>query len=94
MKASFTERAYLAIREKILRGELTLGEPLSRRGLATKLGMSVLPVNEALQRLEAEHLVESRPRAGTRVRFPTTRDIEESYIVREALEVQSARLFT
>jgi DNA-binding GntR family transcriptional regulator len=47
-----------------------------------------------LQRLEAEHLVESRPRAGTRVRFPTTRDIEESYIVREALEVQSARLFT
>jgi DNA-binding GntR family transcriptional regulator len=56
--------------------------------------MSVLPVNEALQRLEADRLVESRPRAGTRVRFPTPRDIRESYVVREALEAQAARLFT
>jgi GntR family transcriptional regulator, rspAB operon transcriptional repressor len=94
MRLSLSERAYLAIRERILRGELALGEPLSRRSLATQLGMSVLPVNEALQRLEADRLVESRPRAGTRVRFPSSREIEESYVVREALEAQSARLFT
>jgi DNA-binding GntR family transcriptional regulator len=56
--------------------------------------MSVLPVNEALQRLEADRLVESRPRAGTRVKFPSQRDISESYVVREALEAQAARLFT
>lgn len=94
MKVSLSERAYEAIRERILHGELALGEPLSRRGLAAQLGMSVLPVNEALQRLEADRLVESRPRAGTRVRFPTPRDIRESYVIREALESQSARLFT
>jgi GntR family transcriptional regulator, rspAB operon transcriptional repressor len=94
MKPSLSERAYVAIRERILRGELALGEPLSRRSLATQLGMSVLPVNEALQRLEADRLVESRPRAGTRVRFPSSRDINESYVIREALEAQSARLFT
>jgi DNA-binding GntR family transcriptional regulator len=94
MTVSLSERAYAAIREKILRGELALGEPLSRRSLAAQLGMSVLPVNEALQRLEADRLVESRPRAGTRVRFPTARDIQESFIVREALEAQAARLFT
>ena len=94
MKVSFSERAYLAIRERILRGELALGEPLSRRSLGDAMGMSVLPVNEALQRLEADRLVESRPRAGTRVRLPSQRDIEESYIVREALEDESARLFT
>jgi len=94
MKLSLSERAYLAIRERILRGELALGEPLSRRHLATQLGMSVLPVNEALQRLESDRLVESRPRAGTRVRFPSPREINESYVVREALEAQSARLFT
>jgi GntR family transcriptional regulator, rspAB operon transcriptional repressor len=94
MKPSLSERAYVAIRERILRGELALGEPLSRRSLATQLGMSVLPVNEALQRLEADRLVESRPRAGTRVRFPSPRDISESYVIREALEAQSARLFT
>jgi DNA-binding GntR family transcriptional regulator len=94
MKPSLSECAYLAIRERILRGELALGEPLSRRSLAAQLGMSVLPVNEALQRLEADRLVESRPRAGTRVKFPSQRDISESYVVREALEAQAARLFT
>jgi DNA-binding GntR family transcriptional regulator len=55
--------------------------------------MSVIPVTEALQRLEADGLLESRPRAGTRVRVPTERDVHELYEVREALETQSARLF-
>ena len=33
--------------------------------------MSFLPVSEALLRLEFEGMLESRPRAGTRVRIPT-----------------------
>jgi GntR family transcriptional regulator, rspAB operon transcriptional repressor len=37
--------------------------------------------------------VESRPRIGTRVRVPTDQEIRGHYIVREALESQSARLF-
>ena len=55
--------------------------------------MSLIPVSEALQRLEAEGLVESKARAGTRVRVPTKEDICGHYVVREALESQSARLF-
>lgn len=55
--------------------------------------MSVIPVSGALQRLESDRLVEIRPRAGTRVRIPTERDVRESYEVREALESHSARLF-
>lgn len=55
--------------------------------------MSLLPVAEALQRLEAEGLVESRPRIGTRVCQPTAEDIRERYEIREALESQAARLF-
>jgi GntR family transcriptional regulator, rspAB operon transcriptional repressor len=54
--------------------------------------MSFLPITEALQRLEAEGLVESRPRIGTRVRIPTEQDIRNNYIIREALESQAARL--
>lgn len=54
--------------------------------------MSMLPVCEAMRRLENEGLVESRPRVGTRVRVPTERDIRERFVVREALEAQSARL--
>jgi len=46
-----------------------------------------------LQQLEIEGLVESAPRVGTRVRMPTREDVEGRYLVREALETQSARLF-
>jgi GntR family transcriptional regulator, rspAB operon transcriptional repressor len=90
---SLAERAYREIRDKILRGDLPVGAALSRRRIAAELDVSVPPVTEALQRLEAEGLVESEPRAGTRVRVPTRVDVEERYLVREALEVQSARLF-
>ncbi|MBI4908840.1 MAG: GntR family transcriptional regulator [Acidobacteria bacterium] len=86
--------AYERVRNKILTGEYAIGFPLSRRTLAEELGMSLIPVSEALQRLEAEGMVESKPRAGTRVRIPTSEDIRGHYIVREALESQSARLFS
>jgi DNA-binding GntR family transcriptional regulator len=55
--------------------------------------MSVLPVTDALRRLTADGLVESRARAGTRVRVPCESDIRELYELREALESQAARLF-
>lgn len=90
---SLAERAYRAILHRILRGELLLGETLSRRKLAAELGVSVPPVTEAMQRLEREGLLESRPRAGTRVRVLTRSDVEDRCILREALESQSARLF-
>ena len=54
--------------------------------------MSYLPATQALQRLEDDGSVESRPRAGTRVRIPSDREIRERYVLREALECQSARL--
>lgn len=91
--ASLSQQAYLVIRGRILKGELSLGAALSRRKLAAELGMSLIPVSEALQRLEAEGLVESFPRSGTRVCLPTTQDIRERYEVREALESQAARLY-
>ena len=90
---SLSDQAYRAIRELILRGQLRPGMPLSRRRLAQELGMSVLPVTDALRRLEADGLVESRARAGTRVRVPSHDDIRALYELREALETQSARLF-
>src|SRR5580692_4103785 len=85
--------AYVTVRERILRGELAIGQVISRRKIAAELGMSFLPVSEALLRLEHEGLLESRPRAGTRVRVPTRQDVQGHYVVREALEVQAAMLF-
>src|SRR6202522_3993802 len=88
------DEAYLVVRERILRGELAAGQVISRRKIAAELGMSFLPVSEALLRLEHEGLLESRPRAGTRVRIPSREDVRGHYLVREALEVEAARLFT
>ena len=90
---SLATQAYIEIRNKILKGEIALGEAISRRGVAQELGMSFIPVAEAMQRLEAEGMLESLPRIGTRVRIPTANDVRDRYIIREALEVQSARLF-
>jgi DNA-binding GntR family transcriptional regulator len=90
---SLAERAYLAIRDQILRGQLRPGTPVSRRNVAVELGMSVLPVTDALRRLQADGLLETRARAGTRVLVPTEADVRQRYELREALESQSARLF-
>lgn len=90
---SLAEEAYTILRERILHGELSMGQALSRRKIAAELGMSMLPVAEALLRLEIEGLLESRPRAGTRVRIPNEQDVRGHYVVREALEVAAARLF-
>lgn len=91
---SLAAEAYSVVRQRIFRGELVLGQAISRRKLAAELGMSFLPVSEALLRLEVEGLLESRPRAGTRVRIPSREDVVGHFTVREALEVQAAMLFT
>ena len=91
--ASLAAEAYTVVRRRILRGELAMGQVISRRKLAAELGMSFLPVSEALLRLEFEGLLESRPRAGTRIRIPSREDVKGHYVVREALEMQAALLF-
>jgi len=93
-KPSLAESAYATVRDWILSGEYPPGTPLTRRPIADRLGMSLIPVTEALQRLESEGLVESLPRIGTRVRIPTPAQIRGHYDLRQALETQSARLFS
>lgn len=89
---SRAKHAYLILRERVLRADYPFGTILSPRRLARQFGMSLIPVAEALQRLEHEGLVERRPRAGTRVKIPTPEEVRGLYIVREALESQAARL--
>ncbi len=90
---TLADAAYFVVREDILRGQLRPGMPVSRRRLARELGMSVVPVTDALKRLEEDGLLETRARAGTRVRVPSETDVRELYELREALETQAARLF-
>jgi DNA-binding GntR family transcriptional regulator len=89
---SLADRAYHLILDQMLRGSLPVGSVLSRRKLAEQFQMSLVPVAQALQRLEIEGLVESRPRAGTRIKVPNADEIRERFELRQALECQSARL--
>ena len=89
---SLADRAYHLVLDQILRGSLPVGSVLSRRQLAERFNMSLVPVAQALQRLEIEGLLESRPRAGTRVKVPDAQEIREHFELRQALEGQSARL--
>jgi GntR family transcriptional regulator, rspAB operon transcriptional repressor len=86
-------RAYAVIRERIVCGEYLLGQVISRRRIAADLGISFLPASEALLRLECEGLLESRPRAGTRIRIPTWHHMQGHLVVRGALQVQAAMMF-
>jgi DNA-binding GntR family transcriptional regulator len=87
---TLASKVYESVRRGILSGELQPGQPMSRRRIATELQTSPLPVACAFQRLELEGLLESRPRAGTRVRTLSLDDVRGHFVVREALETQVA----
>lgn len=88
--STLASKVYESVRRGILSGDLQPGQPMSRRRIATELQTSPLPVATAFQRLELEGLLESRPRAGTRVRALSLDGIRGHFVVREALESQTA----
>jgi DNA-binding HxlR family transcriptional regulator len=54
-----------SVRDRILRGHFPEGEPLRQDAIADELGVSRIPVREALRQLESEGLVERCVHAGT-----------------------------
>ena len=91
---TLAQKAYDVLHDRILQGHYPLGATLSRRRVAAELEMSVLPVAEALKRLENEGVLETRARIGTRVKIPSPGEVRGLLELREALECESARLFS
>ncbi len=87
-----TTRIYMSLRDEIISGELKPGHRLVRRKIGDRLGVSHVPVTEALLKLEVDGLVESRPLLGCRVRPLTLQDVHNDEVLREAIECQAARL--
>jgi DNA-binding GntR family transcriptional regulator len=85
------DAVHLALRDAILNSLMKPGERLHVEELAEKLGVSLTPVRNALQLLEAEGLVVVRPRSGTFVASLTAQDIEETFDIRCALERLAAQ---
>lgn len=82
------------IRQRIVEGLLTPGQKIVERELAAELGVSRLPIREAIRMLETEGFVTVVPRSGVVVRRLSRRDVEELFDVREALEVFAVRRAT
>ena len=80
------------IRERILAGEFDDGARIVEREIAADLGVSRGPIRDALRLLEAEGLVISSPRRGTRVAMPNAEDAAEMFAIRAALEPLAAAM--
>ena len=61
---SLPDVAYEHLRSAILDGSLPAGSALRQEEIAARLGISRLPIREALRRLDSEGLVALRPRRG------------------------------
>lgn len=83
---------YELLRQRILDAQYAPGQPLSIDGLARELGVSKIPVREALKQLEAEHLVEMVPHVGARIAPISLTDAEHLYPIRHALTELATRL--
>jgi len=87
---SNTQRAVEVLRELIFRGELAAGSNHLESELAERLGMSRTPVREATLMLEAQGLVEVKPRKGVRIASLSPDDMREVYEVLTELESLAA----
>lgn len=80
------------LRDKITKGSLNPGDPLSEVSLAQEFDVSRTPIREVLKQLQLEGLVEIRPKVGTFVREPTRREVVELFQLKEVLEGLAAAL--
>ena len=76
-----------ALRERILHGRFPEGEPLRQDAIAEELGVSRIPVREALRQLEAEGLVTFNPHRGAVVSTLSLNEIEELFELRAMIEL-------
>lgn len=75
----------------ILRGELQPGQRINEPDMASRLGISRVPVREALRQLESTGLVVARKHAGVFVHEPLAQEVRELYEMRGMLDAFSGR---
>jgi len=90
-KRPLKEDIFDALLEKIISGGYKPGDWLRQEDIASQLGVSMTPVREALDLLDAAGLAERVPYRGVRVPEPTHEEIAESYATRLLLEKAVSR---
>ncbi len=90
--ASKADYVHETLRQEIIDGALPAGSAILQEEIATRLGVSITPVREALRRLESDGLISYRPHHGATVAELDPAAIEELYLLRSAVEGLTARL--
>ena len=90
MTKSNTQQAQERLRDLIFDGDLAAGTDHLETELADRLGLSRTPIREALVALEAQGLVDIRPRKGVRIRPVSPSDMAEIYDILTELEALAA----
>ncbi len=80
------------LKESVLTGRLQPGDRVSAEVIAQELGMSHIPVREALQVLEGEGRLERQPRRGFFLPALTAEGVESIYHWRGVIEAEGYRL--
>lgn len=84
------DQIYPMVRGLILSGIIRPGEVIDEKAIAAQLEVSRTPVREAVKRLSDERLVDVVAQSGTRASRMDRKAIEESFLIRRALEMESA----
>lgn len=84
------DQIYPLLRELILTGAIKPGEVIDEKAIALQLNVSRTPVREAVKRLSDEHLVDVVAQSATRAARMDRDAIQESFLIRRALEMESA----
>jgi DNA-binding GntR family transcriptional regulator len=87
---TLSEQVFEIIRERIITGVLPREVPIRQDALANELGVSKIPLREALARLEQEGLLTSQANRGYFVRPMSASEAEEIFELRLVLEPPAA----
>lgn len=88
------EMAYVSLKGAIVRGDLHPGQRLVESALSAQMGISRIPVREAIKKLEQDGLIEKLGKGGFIVKNPSRKEIEETFGIRACLESYAAALAT
>ena len=80
------DRVYAQIRDALMEGRFTAGQPITLRALAQALGVSPTPIRHALSRLVAEGALSAGPNRTLSVPTLTAAAYEEISAMRQLLE--------
>lgn len=85
------DHVYRQLREAVVNGEFPPGMPLRPERLSRRYDVSLIPIREALRKLEVERLVEATPNKGVRVASISVEDVSDVYATRVVLELEALR---